>query len=126
MMHQWNMIAPVIAFLAVVSAFGCTSGGAEFPKGTYSAASVSDERWEVVFADHGQFRVIRNGMAAVEGQYTSTADRVVFSSETGPDSCGSDTGTYRWKRNEGTLILTAVDEPCLGRRNVMQQLMAQK
>ena len=110
----------------LMSAFGCTSSNAEFPKGTYLAASVSDERWEVIFAEQGQFRVSRNGKTGVEGQYVSTAKRVVFSNEKGPDACGNETGTYKWKRNGDTLVLAAVEEPCVGRRNVMQRLLAQK
>jgi hypothetical protein len=119
-----NTPALFVAFL--VSAFGCTSSNAEFPMGTYLAASVSDERWEVMFADQGQFRVIRNGKTGVEGQYVSTAKRVVFSNEKGPDACGNETGTYKWKRNGDTLMLAAVEEPCRGRRNVMQRLIARK
>ncbi len=121
-----NVPAHVVTSLALASALGCTFGGAAFPKGTYSATSVRDEQWEVVFADQSRFRVTRNGKTTVEGRYASTANRIVFSSERGPDACGNETGTYRWKRNGDILMLTAVSEPCGGRRKVMQQLMAQK
>ncbi len=114
MTHTWNALAHFIAFLALVSAFGCTSSKAEFPKGTYSA--VSDEQWEVVFADQSRFRVTRNGKIGAEGQYVSTAKRVVFSNEKGPDGCGNESGTYKWKRHGDTLSLAAVEEPCRGRR----------
>ncbi len=126
MRQSWNILAHLVTALTLVSAFGCTSGGAELPKGTYSAASVSDERWEIVFADPGRFRVTRSGKTGVEGQYISTANRIVFSNEKGPDACGNETGTYKWKRNGDTLMLAAVEEPCRGRRNVMQRLIARK
>ncbi len=126
MTQRWNTLAHVIAFLALVSAFGCTSSRAEFPKGTYSAASASEEQWEAVFADQSRFRVTRNGKAGVEGQYVSTAKRIVFSNEKGPEACGNETGTYKSKRNGETLTLKAVEEPCAGRRNVMQRLIARK
>lgn len=126
MMQRWNTLTHFVAFLALVSAFGCTSSTDEFPKGTYSAASVSDEQWEVVFADQGRFRVTRNGETAVEGEYATTADHIVFSNEKGPDACGAETGAYDWRRDGDTLILAAVDEPCEGRRNVMQRLVARE
>lgn len=126
MMQIRNTLAHFIALLALVAAFGCTSDEAEFPKGTYSAASASDEQWEVVFADQSRFRVTRNGRTGVEGQYVATAKRVVFSNEKGPDACGNETGTYKWKRNRDTLMLAAVEEPCRGRRNVMQRLIARQ
>lgn len=50
----------------------------------------------------------------------------MFSNETGPDSCRNETGTHNWKRNGDTLVLTAVTKPCEGRRNGMQQLVAQE
>lgn len=126
MTQRWNTLVHVVTFLVLVSAFGCTSSKAEFPKGTYSAASVSEDRWEVIFADQGRFRVTRNGKTGVEGHYASTAKRVVFSNEKGPDACGNETGTYNWKRDADTLTLKAVEEPCGGRRNVMQRLIARK
>ena len=121
-----NTLAHFIAFAALVSAVGCTSRGTEFPRGVYSAARISEERWEIVFADQGRFHVIRNGKTTVQGRYASTASRIVFSNERGPDACGNDTGTYRWKRSGDMLTLTAVSEPCGGRHNVMQRLLAQK
>ncbi|CAN5876166.1 hypothetical protein BH23GEM5_BH23GEM5_16900 [soil metagenome] len=126
MMQQWNTPAQMVAFLAFVSAFGCTTSKAEFPKGTYSSVSTSHEHWDVVFADQSRFHVTRDGRIGVEGQYVSTANRVVFSNEKGPDGCGNETGTYNWRRNGDTLRLTAVQEPCVGRRNVMQRLVARK
>ncbi len=126
MTQRWNTLAHVIAFMALTPAFGCKSSEAEFPKGTYAAVSLSDEQWEVVFADQGRFRVTRNGKAAVEGQYASTTDRVVLSNETGPDSCGEESGTYTWKRDGDILTLMAVEELCDGRRNVMRRLITRK
>lgn len=126
MWQSWNILAHVVAALTLLSAFGCTSRETEFPKGIYSAPQISDERWEVVFADQGRFRVTRNGRTAVEGQYASTANRIAFSNETGPDACGNETGTYGWKRKRDSLVLAAVNEPCDGRRNVMQRLVARK
>jgi hypothetical protein len=60
--------------------------------------------------DKGTFRIYYtiNGWRSL-GSYTVADDRIYFFND---PYCNWETGVYRWKLEEGSLILTEIDDPC--------------
>lgn len=60
--------------------------------------------------DKGIFRIYYtvNGWRSL-GSYTVAEDRIYFFND---PYCNWDTGVYTWKLEEGSLVLTEVDDPC--------------
>jgi hypothetical protein len=60
--------------------------------------------------DKGIFRIYytMNGWRSL-GSYTVSEDRITFFND---PYCNMQTGVYQWKLEEGSLILTEIDDPC--------------
>jgi hypothetical protein len=101
-------------------------GAALTPLGSYriempgeAAGGAPAAPWALRLADGGRYAVTRGGQLAVEGRFRLAADTIVFSGEAGPQACPDEAtspGTYRWRRDAGTLTLTPVADECAGRR----------
>lgn len=70
---------------------------------------------EQTFTADGEFFVTADGDVLAEGTYTATATTVEIIPGSGPIAC-EQTGTYEWEVEDDTLILTAVEDECSGRR----------
>lgn len=60
--------------------------------------------------DKGIFRIYytMNGWRSL-GSYTVSEDRIIFFND---PYCNWETGVYQWQLEEGSLILTEIDDPC--------------
>ncbi len=108
------------AILLILMLAGCGSSPA-LDEGTY-ATVLSDGIWEMKLSGDGRFSTLRVGEIVVEGSYEVEEDRVVFTDESGPLSCGpEEKGTYVWAFDADVLTLTPVEDFCVGRSNVLTQ-----
>ena len=67
------------------------------------------------------FSVARGAMLAVSGTARIVGSRITFHDLTGPFSCrgAQATAVYSWRVSGKRLTLTAVREPCAGRRTIL-------
>jgi hypothetical protein len=67
------------------------------------------------------FAVNKGATAAVSGRVRIAGNRITFHDLGGPYSCRGAlaTGVYSWRVTGKRLVLTAVREPCAGRRTIL-------
>ncbi len=82
-----------------------------------------DGVWKLRFAASGSYVISKAGKTLVAGKATFKGAVVTFHDLSGPASCtGSQaTGVYTWTRMASSLRLKAVEEPCAGRRFVLER-----
>jgi uncharacterized protein (TIGR03437 family) len=115
------------AFLLVVA--GLAAAQSPLPLGTYTIKVTASDNppesfliatWDQTLLEGNRYRVLRNGVLALEGVYVVTSEQIVFDEGRGPYACAGDgSGTYRWTLNGNKLTLTAVTDRCAGRRFVL-------
>lgn len=73
------------------------------------------------------FSVARGTMLAVSGTARIVGNRITFHDLDGPFSCrgAQATGVYSWRVSGKRLTLTAVREPCAGRRTILTKPFTQ-
>ena len=79
--------------------------------------------WETEFTESGSYIVSKDGYPALVGRYNSNPGRIVMTDLQGPLSCtdapGIATATYRWTLAGDELVLTTVNDRCVGRNLVL-------
>ena len=84
-----------------------------FPVGSYISGP-----YTLKFEPNGSFRVIKSGVALVEGTYRVNGDQLQITDKRGPFACtgkGLATGTYTWSVETGTLRFSKVQDNCSDR-----------
>ncbi len=73
------------------------------------------------------FSVAKGTVLAVSGTARIVGNRITFHDLAGPFSCrgAQATGVYSWRLGGKRLTLTAVREPCAGRRTILTKPFAQ-
>jgi hypothetical protein len=79
--------------------------------------------WEIEFTESGSYIVGKDGYPAAVGRYNSTPGRIVMTDLQGPLACtdapGIASATYRWTLAGNELVLTTVNDRCVGRNLVL-------
>ena len=104
-------VAALAGLAAVVSGTAFARDG--LPEGVYGAGP-----YRLEFKAHGKFRVMKSNYALVEGDYKVAGDRIELTDRRGPFACkgaGQATGTYSWKLEEGSLMLSKIEDKCSDR-----------
>ena len=104
-------VAALAGLAAVVSGTAFARNG--LPEGAYRSGPYTLE-----FKAHGKFRVMKSNYALVEGDYKVAGDRIELTDRRGPFACkgaGQATGTYTWKLEEGSLMLSKIEDKCSDR-----------
>lgn len=68
-----------------------------------------------------RFAITRNRQPAIAGSVAITAKKITFHDLSGPFKCAASqaVGTYGWHIHGNSLTLTAVKDPCAGRKAVL-------
>jgi len=79
-----------------------------------------DGTWRLT-VNRRSFSVAKGAMLAVSGTARIVGNRITFHDLGGPFSCrgAQATGLYSWRVSGKRLTLTAVREPCTGRRTIL-------
>ena len=102
--------------IRVALALGLMASGAlvfaakGFPIGSYDS-----EGYNLTFATHGTFRVLKGDRLMVDGEYAVKGAEISLTDKSGIDACtGPDRnpGTYRWKLDGGALVFSTIHDPC--------------
>ncbi len=82
--------------------------------------AVLDGTWRLTI-NRRSFSVAKGTMLAVSGTARIVGNRITFHDLGGPFSCrgAQATGVYSWRASGKRLTLTAVREPCAGRRTIL-------
>jgi hypothetical protein len=117
-----------IVVLAVVAAglAAPAAGATGLAPGTYvtkvsgATPALLNGTWRLALTPK-RFTITRNRQAAIGGSVAISSKRVTFHDLSGPLRCtGSQAvGTYAWHLRGKTLTLTAVKDPCQGRKAVL-------
>jgi hypothetical protein len=117
-------LAVAVAACATVPAFG--SGAATISSHVYStriagaSPPVLNGTWRLT-VNQKTFAVTKGVAAAVSGTVRIAGSRITFHDLAGPFACRGTqaTGTYAWRIAGKRLTLTAVREPCAGRKTIL-------
>jgi hypothetical protein len=118
-------VAAAVA-LAAVTAPATGSPAASIGPHVYSTKivgatpAVLDGSWRLT-VNRRSFSVTRGAMLAVSGTARIVGNRITFHDLGGPFSChgAQATGAYSWRLSGKRLTLTAVREPCTGRKTIL-------
>jgi hypothetical protein len=118
-------VATAVA-LAAVTAAPATGSAAAIGPHVYSTRivgatpAVLDGTWRLT-VNRRSFSVAKGAMLAVSGTARIVGNRITFHDLGGPFSCrgAQATGVYSWRVSGKRLTLTAVREPCTGRRTIL-------
>lgn len=106
------------------AAAGSEAPAGSFPPGSFATTVSVQEAdgdtlvagsWELVLAEDGSYRVLRQGELVVFGSYTLRGERITFVDEGGPGACDEPVATYRWSMPEDELGLSVIEDDCQGR-----------
>ena len=117
-------VATTVA-LAAVAATPATGSAAAIGPHVYSTKivgatpAVLDGTWRLT-VNRRSFSVAKGAMLAVSGTARIVGNRITFHDLGGPFSCrgAQATGVYSWRVTGKRLTLTAVREPCTGRKTI--------
>ena len=112
--------------LAAVTAAPATGSAAAIGPHVYSTKivgatpAVLDGTWRLT-VNRRSFSVAKGTMFAVSGTARIVGNRITFHDLGGPFSCrgAQATGVYSWRVSGKRLTLTAVREPCTGRKTIL-------
>jgi len=118
-------VATAVA-LAAVTAAPATGSAAAIGPHVYSTKivgatpAVLDGTWRLT-VNRRSFSVAKGTMFAVSGTARIVGNRITFHDLGGPFSCrgAQATGVYSWRVSGKRLTLTAVREPCTGRKTIL-------
>jgi len=118
-------VATTVA-LAAVAATPATGSAAAIGPHVYSTKivgatpAVLDGTWRLT-VNRRSFSVAKGTMFAVSGTARIVGNRITFHDLGGPFSCrgAQATGVYSWRVSGKRLTLTAVREPCAGRKTIL-------
>ena len=118
-------VATAVA-LAAVTATPATGSTAAIGPHVYSTKivgatpAVLDGTWRLT-VNRRSFSVAKGTMFAVSGTARIVGNRITFHDLGGPFSCrgAQATGVYSWRVSGKRLTLTAVREPCTGRKTIL-------
>ena len=118
-------VATTVA-LAAVAATPATGSAAAIGPHVYSTKivgatpAVLDGTWRLT-VNRRSFSVAKGTMFAVSGTARIVGNRITFHDLGGPFSCrgAQATGVYSWRVSGKRLTLTAVREPCTGRKTIL-------
>ena len=118
-------VATTVA-LAAVAAAPATGSAAAIGPHVYSTKivgatpAVLDGTWRLT-VNRRSFSVAKGTMFAVSGTARIVGNRITFHDLGGPFSCrgAQATGVYSWRVSGKRLTLTAVREPCTGRKTIL-------
>ena len=118
-------VATTVA-LAPVAAAPATGSAAAIGPHVYSTKivgatpAVLDGTWRLT-VNRRSFSVAKGTMFAVSGTARIVGNRITFHDLGGPFSCrgAQATGVYSWRVSGKRLTLTAVREPCTGRKTIL-------
>jgi len=118
-------VATAVA-LAAVAAAPATGSAAAIGPHVYSTKivgatpAVLDGTWRLT-VNRRSFSVAKGTMFAVSGTARIVGNRITFHDLGGPFSCrgAQATGVYSWRVSGKRLTLTAVREPCTGRKTIL-------
>ena len=118
-------VATAVA-LAAVTAAPATGSAAAIGPHVYSTKivgatpAVLDGTWRLT-VNRRSFSVAKGAMLAVSGTARIVGNRITFHDLGGPFSCrgAQATGVYSWRVSGKRLTLTAVREPCTGRKTIL-------
>ena len=124
-------VATAVA-LAAVTAAPATGSAAAIGPHVYSTKivgatpAVLDGTWRLT-VNRRSFSVAKGAMLAVSGTARIVGNRITFHDLGGPFSCrgAQATGVYSWRVSGKRLTLTAVREPCTGRRTILTKPFTQ-
>jgi hypothetical protein len=119
-------VATAVALAAVTAAPATGSPAASIGPHVYSTKivgatpAVLDGTWRLT-VNRRSFSVAKGAMLAVSGTARIVGNRITFHDLGGPFSCrgAQATGVYSWRVSGKRLTLTAVREPCTGRRTIL-------
>jgi hypothetical protein len=119
-------VATAVALAAVTAAPATGSPAASIGPHVYSTKivgatpAVLDGTWRLT-VNRRSFSVAKGAMLAVAGTARIVGNRITFHDIGGPFSCrgAQATGVYSWRVNGKRLTLTAVREPCTGRKTIL-------
>ena len=132
-------LAFVIAMVAGTASLPTAAASSvDLPSGIYSTTIIAADLpaevppefvailvgyWEIEFTDSGSFIVNKDGSPVAVGRYNSNPGRVIMSDQDGLLACtdapGIGTGIYRWTLSGNDLLLTTVNDRCVGRNLVL-------
>ncbi len=102
----------LVFFLAAGTASAAQTG--DFPLGTYECGPFT-----ITFEQAGTFRVVHSSGAGVTGVYRVTGNQIEISDRDGELACQDSDGKYTWKLDQGSLILSVVDDACDARAEAL-------
>ena len=121
---------------------GAVANSTKLPPGVYTTTITEADvppplppeivagQWQIEFTEAGSFIVSKDGDIAVIGRYKSNPSRVVLTDLQGAYSCtdvpGTATGVYGWSLVNNELVLSAVQDRCAGRPEVLTAHPLQK
>jgi hypothetical protein len=119
-------VAAAVALAAVTAAPATGSPTAYIGPHVYSTKIVGatpaalDGTWRLT-VNRRSFSVAKGAMLAVSGTARIVGNRITFHDLGGPFSCrgAQATGLYSWRVSGKRLTLTAVREPCAGRKTIL-------
>jgi hypothetical protein len=93
---------------------------------TGAKPAVLNGTWRLT-VNRKSFSVARGTMLAVSGTARIVGNRITFHDLAGPFSCRGvqATGVYSWRLSGNHLTLTAVREPCTGRKTILTKSFTQ-
>jgi hypothetical protein len=101
------------AYIASLVAVTTVALAGDFPAGSYISGP-----YTLKFERNGAFRVIKSGVALVEGTYRVKGDQLQITDKRGPFACtgkGHATGTYSWSIEAEMLRFSKVEDNCTDR-----------
>ncbi len=102
-----------LAFL-LVGSVGSAAQTGDFPLGTYYSSPFT-----FTFEEGGAYRVKHASGAGVTGTYKISGDKIEFADQDGELMCQESSGKYTWKLDRDSLIFSAVDDACDGRKEAL-------
>ena len=119
-------VAAAVALAAVTAAPATGSPAASIGPHVYSTKiagatpAVLDGTWRLT-VNRRSFSVTKGATLAVSGTARIVGNRITFHDLAGPFSCrgAQATGVYSWRVSGKRLTLTAVREPCTGRKTIL-------
>ena len=117
---------PALVFAAVTAAPAAGSPAASIGPHVYSTRiagatpALLDGTWRLT-VNRKSFSVAKGTTLAVSGTARIVGNRITFHDLAGPFSCRGTqaTGVYSWRVTGNRLTLTAVREPCGGRKTIL-------
>jgi hypothetical protein len=121
---RWTILALVVAAATALPALGAHSAAisphAYSTKITGAAPAVLNGTWRLTVRQT-TYAVTKGSSLAVSGSARIAGNRITFHDLAGPFACrgAQATGVYTWRIVGKSLTLTAVKEPCAGRKTVL-------